>query len=304
MTRALVTGAAGFIGAHLVRALERSGVTDVVGIGRRAAGNVATWIQADAMATGGLDDAVGRARPDEVYHLIGATRGTDDEIAQSNVETARRLLGAVRAHAPGASVVLVGSAAEYGAVPEAKQPVAESWAGAPVSAYGRAKRAVTGLATEAARAGLRVAVARPFNVVGAGVPETLVTGAVARRLRDALAGPAPRIAVVGDTTAIRDWVDAADTAEALIAVARRGVSGEVYNVCTGTGATVASVVEMLRTLAGGGVTIESRPGLSRAGDVPRMVGSPAKLVALGWRPTRDLASSLRDVWAGAAVASR
>jgi GDP-4-dehydro-6-deoxy-D-mannose reductase len=302
MRRVLVTGASGFVGTHLVAALRRSGSVAVTGVSRHAVQDGADrWEVADVTAPGVLDAVVARVRPDEVYHLVGQTRGTDADVERSNVESARAMLAAVRAHAPHATVVLVGSAAEYGAVPAEHQPVGESWSGAPVFAYGRAKAAVSALARDAAASGMRVMVARPFNVVGAGVPATLVVGAMIERLAVALAGPPPRVAAVGDTTAVRDWVDVDDVADALVTIARLGAPGEAYNVCTGVGRPVSDVVDALRTLAGGGVAVESRSGISRPGEVRSMVGSSAKLRALGWRATRDLGGSIRAAWEGAPV---
>lgn len=297
--RVLITGAAGFLAGHLADALRTAGPAEIAGADIRAipAGRVDAILAADLLASGETGRVVAEFRPTEVYHLMGMVRGSDDDVMQSNVASTRMVLDAVRADAPGATVVLVGSAAEYGAVPPDEQPVSESWQGSPAFAYGRAKQQVTAHGQAAAAAGMRVVVARPFNVVGAGVPPTLVVGALVQRLRDALAGPAPRQVIVGEMASVRDFVDARDVGAGLVVLARHGVSGEAYNLCTGRGHVIADVVERLVSLAGGGIRVEQVEGLGRVGEVSALVGSPAKASGLGWRATHSLDASLGAAWA-------
>ena len=305
-TRVLVTGAAGFIAGHLTGALRAAGRTLITGVDLREipADRADVAEHADLCNAGDVERLVAACRPDEVYHLVGDTRGPDADVTRSNVETARTLLAAVRVHAPHAAVVLLGSAAEYGDVPPDAQPVTEAWIGRPRSAYGRAKQEVSRLAASAARDGLRVVVARPFNVVGAHVPGTLVVGAVVERLRAVMATRGPRRIQVGDTTGVRDFVDAGDVASGLVRLARRGEPGSAYNLCTGRGHTVADVVERLVRLAGCGVEVESVAALSQRGDVHALVGSPARAATLGWRATRPLDDSLAEAWAATAAMVR
>jgi GDP-4-dehydro-6-deoxy-D-mannose reductase len=300
--RILITGAAGFIAGHLVTALRAAGAAHITGADARP---IATdlcnmTVAEDLLAPGAMQRVVAACAPDEVYHLVGAIRGTDDVIERSNVESTRLLLDSVRTHSPLASVVLVGSAAEYGLVPRAAQPVPETHRGAPAFAYGRAKREVSALGLAAARDGLKVAVARPFNVIGAGAPDILVAGALVRRLRDAQGGPAPRRIAVGITTGVRDFIDALDVGHGLVTIARRGVPGAAYNLCTGRGHSVAEVVSVLIALAGGDVIVDEDPSLSRAGEVDVMIGSPAKAASLGWRAVRPFEESLRGAWEASA----
>lgn len=305
-TRVLVTGAAGFIAGHLAGALHAAGTVWIAGADRNAipGGRTDAAHRVDLLDASDVAQVVTACRPDEVYHLVGDTRGPDASVHRSNVESADALLAAVRAHAPGAAVVLLGSAAEYGDVPADAQPVTESWTGHPQSAYGRAKQQVSRLAASAARDGLRVVVARPFNVIGAHVPTTLVVGAVVERLTLAVGPGGTRRIQVGDTSGVRDFVDAGDVARGLVQVARRGERGVAYNLCTGRGHSVADVVERLVRLAGGGVEVELVAGLSRQGEVRTLVGSPARAATLGWRAERPLDESLGEAWAAATAAVR
>lgn len=306
MTTALVTGAGGFVARHLVPVLRRRGSDRIVGADIRgpAPPGLDHWLEVDLLDGAAARSAVASAAPDLVFHLVGAFRGGDAEIHRSNVRTAEHVLDAVRATAPAARVALVGSAAEYGRVPAALQPVGEQAALAPTTAYGRAKRAVTELARLAARErGVHVVLARPFNVVGAGMPDTLVVGAIVRRLRDALAGPLPRVIRIGTVTSIRDFVAAEDVAEGLSLALERGRPGEAYNLCSGEGHRVSEILARLLGFAGEPVAVEGDETLVRPGEVDALIGSNKKAARdLGWRPVVPLAASLRASWDAAAPA--
>lgn len=304
--RVLVTGAAGFLAGHLAAALRAHGDAFTVGTDRvnvPAGRWDVSFEPVDLLAPDAMRTAVAESRPDEVYHLIGAVRGSDDEVLRSNAASAELLLDAVRRACPAATVVLVGSAAEYGVVPAEAQPVDESWSGTPTSPYGRAKVAVTALARGAAHAGLRVMVARPFNPVGRGIPDSLVMGAVVRRVRTAMSGPLPRRIAIGTTDSVRDFVDARDVGHGLVAIARHGTPGAAYNLCTGAGRSVSDAIALLKEIVGEPFELVPDPALVRAGEVSRLVGSPARAHAIGWRAERSLRDSLRDAWDGSAGAA-
>jgi GDP-4-dehydro-6-deoxy-D-mannose reductase len=79
-------------------------------------------------------------------------------------------------------------------------------------------------------------------------------------------------------------------------LAERGVPGEAYNVCSGTGVSVGDVANRLLRLSERGLRITVDPALLRPVDVPRLVGDPAKLqAATGWEPAIPLERTLQDV---------
>lgn len=302
MTTALVTGAGGFVARHLAPVLRRRGAGRIVGADLRGpVPGYDAWHEADLSDAAAVRALISAARPAAVFHLVGAIRGTEDELLQSNVTTAALVLEAALAAAPGARVVVVGSAAEYGRVSASRQPAGEQVALAPTGPYGRAKVALTALAVRAAREqGIHVVIVRPFNAIGAGVPDTLVVGAIVRRLRDSLASPPPRAIRLGTLTSIRDFVAVQDVAEGLALAAERGRAGEAYNLCSGEGHSVAEVLTRLLALAAEPVAVEHDDALVRPGEVDALVGSWDKAAReLGWRPTIPLDASLRAAWEAA-----
>lgn len=197
---------------------------------------------------------------------------------------------------------MIGSAAEYGEVPLDRQPVDETFLGNPQGAYGKAKAAVAGLAAHAANEdGLHVVVARPFNIVGPGIPSSLVVGAIVDRLRRALAGPPPRITRIGKTTSIRDFVAVDDVVEGLILASERGTPGAAYNLCTGVGRSVADVLNGLILLTGEEIKVETDLSLIRDAETDALVGSWRKAqLELDWSPRVPFDVSVRETWEASA----
>lgn len=298
--RTLITGANGFIARHLARVLRRIGGGRIAGLDIRPGGDAPCdeWYTADLTDLGAARAALASVRPDSVYHLVGLLRGSDRDIIASNVTTSANLLTAARQVVPHARLVVVGSAAEYGVVPEADQPVAETFRGVPTTSYGRAKQQVTALALAAVKDyGQHVTVARPFNVLGPGVPDGLVAGAIVSRLRAAMAGPAPRSIRIGRTSAMRDFVAVEDVAEGLVRLGGAARPGHCYNLCSGQGHTIAEVLERLLAEVREPISVDCDETLLRTGDPDRIVGSRAKAEReLGWRPAITFEDSLHAAW--------
>jgi GDP-4-dehydro-6-deoxy-D-mannose reductase len=288
--RVLITGVRGFTGSHLAAHLAHEG-DDVWGIDRpgtsdaglAAAGVAPNVIETDLADGDAVSAAMLQAEPEAVYHLAGLTgRAPLAEMLAANVICAERVLDGAAWLASPPKVMLVSSAAVYGAVPPAEQPIGEDRRLAPITPYGISKAAMEFLGWSMfARAGLGVVVARPFNIVGPrGSAETIV-GTVQGQLEAIAKEGSEPVLRVGDLGAIRDYVDVAFACRAYRALIAEGVPGEAYNVCSGKQKSVRDLVEDLVAASGvGPVRIESREVPRAPGDVDISVGDPSKLLAL------------------------
>jgi GDP-4-dehydro-6-deoxy-D-mannose reductase len=299
----LVTGASGFVGRHVLDALDRdvddrSGVRDdVIVLGRTCPQR---WPH-DRFVTADLADPVllptiiqGIA-PDYVIHTAGRTPpAPDDELYRSNFWATIHLLSALRTTSRPARVVLSGSAAELGSVEFERLPVDETYTGYPRDAYGRSKYLATaaGLAERAPR---EVMVARVFNPIGPGTPVTQAFGRFADRLSDPDADPLSL--VVGDLDARRDFIDVRDVARAMIALALHGHPGLAYNVGTGQSRRVGDGLERLIGLSGRAVRVSVDPALrSRRGPADSRANIERITKHTGWQPTISWEQSVDDLW--------
>jgi GDP-4-dehydro-6-deoxy-D-mannose reductase len=286
----LVTGATGFVGAALIRSLEAEGrAADVIAVSRR--GPYVTDLRKREDAHAMIRDV----RPAVLFHLGGLINSTNlDDLYASNVASTQYLLEAIGTHAPACRVVVPGSAAEYGRVPQEELPISEKRVPTPLVPYGLAKVWQTATTGYFASRGVSAVVARLFNLVGTGTPTRLSVGAFAEQLRLIREGEEEPLLVVGDLTPRRDFIDVADASAALIALAATTEATGIYNVCSGRSVSMAEVLDILVTESGLDVKIAVDDArLRHRAEIPDSVGDPARLqAATGWRPLIPLRESL------------
>jgi len=293
-TQVLVTGAAGFIGTHLGRALGAAGAS-VCGLDLRPSPNgaPAPWFTAD------IRDIPPRAlrgmRLDVVVHLaaiVGVEAAAADPAATRSVivDGTARVLAAAR-HVGDPTVLYLSSSEVYGEA--AALPITEDTPLRPRSPYGAAKAEAEELVAEYGRdSGAAVTVIRPFNVYGPGQRADFV---VPRFVGRALAGqPLP---VVSDGAQLRTFTYVDDLVHGVLAaLVRRGPAGRTYNVGGADARTVADLAALVIAETGGDAHVV-------AGLDPAELGRPAETeirnrVASSRRAHRELGFtpriSLRD----------
>jgi GDP-4-dehydro-6-deoxy-D-mannose reductase len=306
--RCLITGVTGFVGRHLAAALTVEG-HDVFGTDRSAPPEASHLpVDASRFVVATLDDvarltAVTRdVQPTVLFHLAAFTSPaasfTDPaEVYRTNLDGSLHVFAAVRSAAPHCRVVWIGSSDAYGLVSAAELPVGEQQPFRPLSPYAVSKAAADLAAFQWSRAyGLDVVRLRPFNHTGPGQAAHFVCADFARQVVAVERGLQPPRLAVGNLDVARDFSDVRDVARAYIAAWHRGERGEAYNVCSGIAHTPRDIVRDLLRLSGVTAVVEADPARQRPVDVPRLVGSAAKLhAATGWAPQIAWTQTLRDV---------
>ena len=315
MRRCLITGCGGFIGSHLAERLLAEGWS-VYGTVRRQPSNLdrmdgrLTVIECDILDARRVEQAVREAEPDVLFHLAAqsspsASWRQPEPTFRVNVFGTLHLLQAMLAVRPGATLVAVTSSAVYGASDHGDAPIKEQSRLRPSSPYGVSKATADMLAELFWRTyGLRVIRARPFFVSG---PRKLgdVCSDFCRGVIEIENGQRPSLAV-GNLRAVRDLLHVRDAVEALLLLAEKGRPGEAYNVCSGTGTSVAGLLQEVTAAAGVRAEVCQDPELCRPLDDPVTVGDRSLLSALGWQPTATLTDMVRDTlefWRREAVAA-
>ncbi|MGW1996965.1 UDP-glucose 4-epimerase GalE [Embleya sp. NPDC001921] len=313
----LVTGGAGYIGTHVVRALLAAGedvvVLDDFSTGARERVPEKVPLVVGSVLDRALLDETFRAHAvDGVVH-IAAKKQVPESVArplyyyEENVEGLRVLLAAMVA-ADVTRVVFSSSAAVYG-MPDVDL-VDEDTPCLPINPYGESKLVGEWMIKATARAhGISYAALRYFNVAGAGAPELADEGVfnlVPMVLEKLTADQAP--VIFGDDydtpdgTCVRDFIHVVDLAEAHVAATRRlGTDPDarlVLNVGRGEGTSVREMVELIREVTGlRDIAPEQRP--RRAGDPARVVASADRITTeLGWKARHDTADMVESAWAG------
>jgi UDP-glucose 4-epimerase len=311
----LVTGGAGYIGAHVVRALLGSGarvvVLDDLSTGERDRVDPAAGFEQGSLLDRGLVRRVLREHEVTGVVHIAAKKQVGESMAdpllyyRENVEGLIALAESCQAKGVD-RFVFSSSAATYG-LPDVEL-VDEDTPGVPLSPYGESKLIGEWLLRHCERAyGLRTMNMRYFNVAGAATPELGDTGVfnlipmVFERLQ---AGAKPR--VFGDDydtpdgTCVRDYVHVADIADAHLVAAQAldsGSAGATYNIGRGEGSSVLDVLAVVGEVTG----LDSTPEVveRRPGDPARIVASVGKIrEELGFTAQHDLRSMVESAWAG------
>ena len=313
--RALITGASGFVGGHLVEHLANAGdqvvglsasgrwPRDLAHLDRLARLEPCDLTDEDEDA---LADRLARKRPQAIYHLA-AQANPQASVADPrgtwalNLGGALNLLEAAKKAAlePRPRIILVGTGICYGNPPPDAMPVTESTPLRPNNPYSASKAAADLLGIQHYLAhGTDVVMVRPFNHAGPRQSATYVLGGLARQVAEVEAGKKLRVEV-GNLDVVRDFTDVRDVVRGYRLLAEKGRAGEIYNLGTGRGVKLADALEILRKLAKAPIEVFIDPARVRPVDQPLLVASAAKLRAeTGWEPQYSIEQTLSDMLDG------
>jgi GDP-4-dehydro-6-deoxy-D-mannose reductase len=205
------------------------------------------------------------------------------------------LLQALRGTGFSGRMLYVGTGDVYGSVPEDALPVAETRLPAPRNPYAVSKLAAEALCQQwSMTESIDVVLARPFNHIGWGQSDRFVVSDFARQVSAIRRGAREPVVAVGDVDVTRDFTDVEDVVRAYCSLLDAGVTGEVYNVCSGREQSIRGVLERLAELAGVEIGIREDPARLRKAEQRRICGDPSRIRrATGWAALTPLDVSLK-----------
>lgn len=313
----LVTGGAGYIGAHACKAVRDAGFTPVCfdnfSTGWKQAVKFGPMEEGDLADRARLDEVFAKWKPVAVMHfaalsLVGESMKIPAKYWRTNVMNALNLIEAAVA-AECRNFVFSSTCATYG--DQDGVVLDESTPQFPINAYGGSKRAIEDMLRDfGASDGLKSVIFRYFNVAGADpeaevgeqhVPETHLIPL----MLDAIDGRRPALTVFGsdyptrDGTCIRDYVHVSDLVDAHVLGLKwlqAGKESTVFCLGSGNGFSVREVIEASQNVTNRAVPIIE--GERRPGDAACLVsGSKRAVEVLGWTPKRsDLSTMITDAW--------
>jgi GDP-4-dehydro-6-deoxy-D-mannose reductase len=303
---ALVTGAEGFIGSHLVRFLQAKDWNVVGGcrvLGPKTVSESANlrFVLCDLCDRRRVEELVGEIAPTHVFHLGAQSLPTvswADPVGtfESNVMGSLYLFEAVRRlkHAP--VVVSACSSAEYGNVPPAAVPVKEEQPLHPLHPYGISKVCLDLLAREYfLDYKIPTVSLRLFNTTGPGKTDDAPSDFVRQlvKIKKGLQAPAME---VGNLKPHRAFLDVSDTVRGFYLASQKGKPGEAYNLCAVKTHEIGKMLQMAIRLSGVQVEVRQAARLMRPSDEKIIFGSTRKFrKQTGWKPLRSIEQTLASM---------
>ena len=308
MKKVLITGAGGFVGTHLITALKAQGDAEIFAAVYKATSDITSLIPTDHIIAGDLTDftftqkLIDVTKSDVIYHLaalsvVHSSASQAISVMNGNTTLSYNLLESVRLAAPKARFIAISSGNVYGAVEDTTRPVGESTPLRPLNPYAVSKVTQEMLALEYYLAyGLDVVILRPFNHTGVGQTADFVIPRLAEQFVTIERGSIPPLVEVGNVDTIRDFTDVSDMVAAYLMAAEKGISGEIYNIGSGVGHTIAEILDTFQSLSKVKVEIKVSDNLVRTADVPILVADASKFKQLThWEPKISLGATISNV---------
>ncbi len=302
----LVTGAAGFVGSHLVDLLGDEGLT-VDGWHRpgtepnrqHAQSSLVRWLPVDLLNARAVSKTVEESQPDVIFHCAGAAHvgssweQTANTLA-TNVRGTHILLEAVRRSQPKTRVVIPGSALVYR---PSSLALTEGDPLGPSSPYAVSKLAQEQLGIRLAEeSGCATILTRSFNHHGPRQSPSFAASGFARWIARIEKGQVEPIIHAGNLDAVRDLTDVRDVVRAYRMLAKHGVSGRIYNVCSGHAYSIREVLDKIIALAKVEVRVQVNSSKFRPNDTPILLGDSKRIRSeLDWTPQISLNQTLSDL---------
>jgi len=315
--RALVTGADGFVGQHLVAELLGHGVSVAASaLDLPPARSTLTldqiasvdWKAADVRDREALVRLVAATTPDRIYHLAGFSSGAlarqfASDAVHINIGGTVNLceaVVAVREHEPDFDplILVMGSCDAYGDAARDGVPLSEDMSLRPVSAYGLSKAGQELAAHTYRRAqGLRLLVVRGFNLVGPGQePPFVVPEFAVQVARISLGELEPRVKV-GNLDVERDFTDVRDAVRALRLLMELEDPGAAYNLASGRTIRIGTILDWIVDEADVRVEIEVVPNRVRKEELAVVAGDATRIREdTGWTPAHEVEASVRETY--------
>lgn len=281
---AIITGAGGFLGTHLINFLRKNDQVDlkIFCLGKTYNDYCENLYLGNIKNKELINKHISNIKPDYLFHLAGTSNSSDniDQTKLVNTDFSKFLLEAIDKNnlQYKTKILITGSAAEYGKVPSSKLPISENFIPKPTSIYGKTKYAQTLHALKWQKTNKNLVVVRPFNIIGSNMPKHLALGDFIYQIESI---SKKGIIKTGNISVKRDFIDVHDVINLMWKlINNQDAYGEVVNICSGIGVSVADILDELIKSSNKDITIVNEVARMKRDDMQIHFGDNSKLLKI------------------------
>ncbi len=303
--KALIIGAAGFVGGYLADHLRKEcgwsvcvtkmpqEVCEIEG---------AEVFDLDILEKEAVKELFEKTSPDYIFHLaaqssVAVSWKRPELTVDVNVKGCVNVLEAAKELEKKPRILLIGSSEEYGPSLPEENPVDENQPLRPGNIYAATKACQGMLGSIYAKAyRMDVMMVRAFNHIGPKQAPLFVVSDFCKQVAEIEKGSKEPVMYVGNLSAKRDFTDVRDIVRAYSALIQKGCAGETYNVGSGHAIAIQELLDKILELSTAKIRVETDPKKLRPVDVPVVEADVSKLTeATGWERKYELESTLKDI---------
>jgi len=298
MERILFLGINGYVGQNIQNYLSKNGLdkkftiygTDISP--NETKGCDINFIKCDLTSTTELRELLIEVRAEYIVNLVGISRCKDfNRFLTLNVNLSHNILDIIqKENIEHKKIILIGSAAEYGA--NKNVPLKEEDFLLPIGAYGLSKKMQTSVMEYFSQnSNLNICLARIFNLVSQSTPSTFALGHFANQINQF---EEKGILNTGNLASKRDFLHIDDAISALLTIATKGISGEIYNICSNQSFKIRDLLQIMITSTPKIITVneDTTPNPNNIND---SYGNNNKLKQLGWSQKIDITETIKKM---------
>lgn len=304
MKRALVIGAAGFVGGYLIKELRKFHDMEVFATklpNSQWESTLARVYDLDIMEKDDIVDLLFEIRPDYIFHLaaqssVGVAWKCPGMTVDVNIKGSINVMDAIRELYYKPRILLIGSGEEYGHIEEGETPIRENNPLRPGNIYAATKVCQNMIGHIYSQAyDMELVLVRAFNHIGPGQAPLFVVSDFCKQVAEIERNLREPVMRVGNLAARRDFTDVRDVVKAYIKLVQIGIPGETYNIGRGQAIAIKDLLQMIVEKSKADIKVEIDPAKIRPVDVPVIEADTRKIYDLtGWKPEIPLEQTISE----------
>ena len=302
--KALIIGAAGFVGKYLLAHLSETYPWQLYATKLPQEDiqfDHATILDLNILEKEDILHTLKEIQPDYIFHLaaqssVALSWKKPALTVDINIKGCLNLLDAIREADLSPKILLIGSGEEYGHISSENIPVSEGTLPRPGNIYAATKVCQNMIGSIYAQAyHMDVMLVRAFNHIGPGQASLFVVSDFCRQVAEIEKGLREPVIKVGNLAAKRDFTDVRDVVRAYVDLIQKGEPGETYNVGSGNAREIRAILDLIISMSEAAIQVEIDPNKLRPVDVPIIEADITKINQLtGWKPEIPLEQTIQE----------